>query len=700
MIDLFSIASSGLQAQRQLLNTTSNNITNVNTPGYIRERTSHVTQEVGGVGQATTERLFDKFAQDQLRRDTSVLGFSEMYHDKISQIDNIFANEANSVSAAMSRFFAAMQTATDEPTNIAARQQVLGQAESMIGQFATMETFLANKQDELNSQLETTSNRANELIQNIADLNAQVTVAQFSNPNSEPGALKNQLDQAVMELAELVALEPRDGPNGSILINMTSGQSLVLADGTFNLFELNGDPDINRKDLTLSTPDGSVNIPMVEGQVGGQIGALFAFRDDVLETSRRELGQLSLALGEALNNQNAKGMDLDGQLGGDIFSMPTFQSLSYSANSDPTFLVNARVEEGGNTSLTSADYQITVNAVAPGAPSTLDITVAFLNPDGSSVLDASGNPVTQVLTGVPAQAGSFTSINGGLELEFPNGGAYAVNDQFLIQPSKDAAARIDVAMTRPEDLALASPIRIEPDLNNLGDASITASTVTNTTVDTAAPFDAGTSAFDGAGGVLNGVGAGNAPARIVFTGADSFEVQDSGGAVIVTVAGAPNLENMMSQAQGAAGWPFGAFTDYPGYDFSMQGVPQAGDTFEIGYNTNGTDDNRNGLALSNLQNADTMVRDNGTGSNNLISFQEAYSTIVSDIGEKSSTAEISKTAAQAIQRQSKDSFESTAGVNLDEEASNLIRFQQAYSASARVLTTAQSLFETILSSVR
>jgi len=700
MIDLFSIASSGLQAQRQLLNTTSNNITNVNTPGYIRERTSHVTQEVGGVGQATTERLFDKFAQDQLRRDTSVLGFSEMYHDKISQIDNIFANEANSVSAAMSRFFAAMQTATDEPTNIAARQQVLGQAESMIGQFATMETFLANKQDELNSQLETTSNRANELIQNIADLNAQVTVAQFSNPNSEPGALKNQLDQAVMELAELVALEPRDGPNGSILINMTSGQSLVLADGTFNLFELNGDPDINRKDLTLSTPDGSVNIPMVEGQVGGQIGALFAFRDDVLETSRRELGQLSLALGEALNNQNAKGMDLDGQLGGDIFSMPTFQSLSYSANSDPTFLVNARVEEGGNTSLTSADYQITVNAVAPGAPSTLDITVAFLNPDGSSVLDASGNPVTQVLTGVTAQAGSFTSINGGLELEFPNGGAYAVNDQFLIQPTKDAAARIDVAMTRPEDLALASPIRIEPDLNNLGDASITASTVTNTTVDTAAPFDAGTSAFDGAGGVLNGVGAGNAPARIVFTGADSFEVQDSGGAVIVTVAGAPNLENMMSQAQGAAGWPFGAFTDYPGYDFSMQGVPQAGDTFEIGYNTNGTDDNRNGLALSNLQNADTMVRDNGTGSNNLISFQEAYSTIVSDIGEKSSTAEISKTAAQAIQRQSKDSFESTAGVNLDEEASNLIRFQQAYSASARVLTTAQSLFETILSSVR
>ena len=700
MIDLFNVASSGLRAQNQLLNTTSNNISNVNTPGYIRERTSHVAQSAGGVGQATTQRIFDQFAQDQMRRDTSVLGFSEIYHDKISQIDNIFANEANSISASMSRFFSAMQTASDEPTNIAARQQVLGQAESMVGQFATMENFLANKQDELNLQLESTSNRVNELIQSISDLNAQVKVAQISNQNTEPGALKNQLDESVLELAELIAIEPRNGGDGSILINMTSGQSLVMGDGTFNLFELGGDPDIERKGLTLSTSNGLVNIPVQEDDLGGQLGALFSFRDDILETSRRELGQIALALGEALNNQNAKGMDLDGQLGGDIFSMPTFQSLPYANNANPALLVNAQVVEGGNTSLTSADYQITINNVVAGAPATLDIDVAFLNPDGTAVLDSAGTPVTQTLAGVQAQAGTFTTINGGLELEFPNGGAYAVDDQFLIQPTKTAAADLDVIMTRPEDLALASPIRIEPDLNNLGDASITTSTVTNTTVDTAAPFDPSASAFDGAGGVLNGVGVGNAPARIVFTGADSFEVQDNVGALIVAVAGAPNLENMMAQAQATGGWPFGAFPDYPGYDFSMQGIPEVGDTFEIGYNTNGTDDNRNGLELNNLQNADTMVRDNGTGSSNLISFQEAYSTIVSDIGEKSASAEIAKTAAQAIEQQSRDTFESSAGVNLDEEASNLIRFQQAYSASARVLTTAQSLFETILSSVR
>jgi flagellar hook-associated protein 1 FlgK len=219
-------------------------------------------------------------------------------------------------------------------------------------------------------------------------------------------------------------------------------------------------------------------------------------------------------------------------------------------------------------------------------------------------------------------------------------------------------------------------------------------------VDTAAPFAADSSAFNGAGGIDNGLGVANAPARIVFTSSDTFEVQDSAGAVLTTVAGATDLENLMAQAQGAPGWPFGAFPDYPGYDFSIQGVPQAGDTFNLSFNTNGTDDNRNGLLLSDLQNADTMVRDNGSGSSNLISFQEAYSTIVSDIGETASTAKVSRDAAQAIEQQSRDLFESTSGVNLDEEAANLIRFQQAYSASARVLSTAQSLFETILSSVR
>lgn len=702
--DLFTIANSGLRAQNELLRTTGNNIANVNTEGFIRERTSHTSQLTGGVDRATTERVFDKFAQNQLRRDTSVLGLWETYTAKTEQIDNIFANEANSIAASMSRFFASMQTSADDPTNIAARQLVLGQADSMIGQFATMESFMEGKQEELNEELVSVVNRANELIENIAMLNLQVRTTQFSNQFTEPGAVKNQIDQSILELSKILSLETRGNGDGTTLINMTSGQSLVLEDGTFNLFELNGDPDVLRKELTLRTGDNLTTVPLAETALGGRIGGLFQFRDEILDPSRRELGQIALALTDALNEQNNLGMDFDNQLGSDIFTLPQFASLGYSANSATNLSVNARLQDGGGTAITSADYQITIDAVG----ATLDFTVAFLNPDGTAVTDTAGNPVTQTVTGITPAVGTFTPINGGLELEFPDLLTYAVGDQFLIQPTKNAASQITVAMTRPEDLALASPIRVDSNINNIGDARVSATTVTNTTVDNTFA-DPNASAFDGAG-AIHAAGAGpggvfGAPADIRFLNATDFEIRDSAGAVITTVTGATNLENLIAQgiASGAGpAWPaaFAAVTGYPGYDLSIEGVPAGGDVFTISYNTNGVDDNRNGLALADLQNQDKMVRDAGGGSNNLITFHEAYSTTIGNIGEKSASAQVALASAEAIERQSRDVFESSAGVNLDEEASNLVRFQQAYAASARVLQTAQTLFETILSSVR
>lgn len=704
--DLFTIATSGLQAQNQLLTTTSNNIANVNTQGFVRERTEHTEQIAGGVGIGSTSRVINTFAQNQHRRDTSRLGEAEILSERTNQVDNIFASESNSAATTMSRFFAALGTSTDEPNNTAARQLVIGEAQTTVGQFATLGGFLEETQEELTLELTSLVNRANNLIQSIAELNTEIRVTAQSS--TEPGALLNQRDQAILELSELVGLETRDGGDRATFVNLTSGQSLVLEDGSFNFFEVAGDPDLTRGNLSLVTSGNTVTIPLPDPDVGGQIGGLIQFRDEVVETSQRELGQIALALGDSFNQQNRLGLDQDGQLGSDIFSLPNFSGLPYQANPNPNLNVNARVTDGGANTLTSADYQITVNAVNPGAPNTLDITVALLNPDGTAVTDTGGTPITQTLLGVTAAAGTFTPINGGLDLEFPDGATYSVNDQFLIQPTKQAAQNLGVAITRPEDLALASPVRVESSINNLGDAAVVATTVTNTTVD--ATFGNGASAFDGAGGIHGpgasptGGGGVGAPARIVFTAADSYQVQDSAGTVITTVAGATDLNNLINQASGTAGWPaaFGALGDYPGYDLSIQGTPRAGDTFDINYNTNGTDDNRNGLLLTGLQDADSMLRSNNSGATtgNLISFHEAYSAIVSDIGEASSSAEISLNAARALEQQSSDFFESTAGVSLDEEAANLVRFQQAYSASARILSTAQSLFDTILSAVR
>lgn len=693
--DLFSVATSGIRASNQLLDTASNNIANINTEGYVKERTTFNAQLAGGIGRGSTERVINLFAQNQLRRDTTLVGESETYYQRTSVLDNIFASEANSLSSSMSRFFGSLQTASDEPTNMAARQLVLGEANSLVGQVSTLSGFLNNKERELNLEMESLVSRSNTLIQTISDLNDQIRITQGNNPFDEPGVIKNERDQAILELAELMSIETRDNGNGdgSVVVNLTSGESLVLEDGSFNVLQLGGDPDINHRGLQLSSVGKPTVLNVQEANLGGTFGGLFRYRDEILATSQRELGQIAMTLAASMNEQNGLGMDFDQQLGTDIFTLPTFTGLNYAANANPASVVNARVDPDNATDLTSADYQITIDAVTAGAPPTIDITIALLNPDGTAVTDTAGVPITQTETGLPAQAGTFTSVFGGIEIELPDGATYSVNDQFLLQPTKNTADDLEVTMTRPEDLAFASPIRIDSDLNNTGDAVLVSTQVTNTFVD-ATLTDADSSAFDGAGGLVAGT-----PASIVFNSATEFEVFDELGASLVVVTGVTDYNDMMAQASAAVGWPFPGYTDFPGYDFSLQGAPRAGDTFTIGYNTDGFNDNRNALELAGLQNQDVILL-NDNGGTNRVTFHESYASIVSNVGEKAAIADITLRSAEAMETQSKDWFENISGVNLDEEAANLVRFQQTYSAAARILTTAQTLFDTILNSTR
>ncbi|KXI27893.1 FlgK family flagellar hook-associated protein [Paraglaciecola hydrolytica] len=706
--DLLSIARSGVDASNQLLTTAGHNIANVNTEGYVRERTSFVAQLTGGVGQGTTERIINVFAQNQLRRDTTLESHYQEYWDKTAVVDNLFASEANSISSSMSRFFASIQTASDDPTSIAARQLLLGEANSMIGQIGTMAGFLRQKEQELNLEIQSNIDRVNSLVKSIAELNDAVRVNQANNRHVEPGSLKNERDKAILELASLMSIETRVSANddGAVLVNLTSGESLVLQDGSFNLFTINNSADLNYKSLQLNSNGKPTTLNLKETNMGGTIGGLYRYRDEVLESSRRELGQLALAVSETMNTQNRLGMDFDQQLGTDIFTLPEFTGLNYKGNSVGTE-ITGRIAQGQASQITSADYQVTFDAVTAGAPPTVNVTVAMLNPDGSPVKDVNGVAISQSYTGLTAQNGVFNQVMGGIEIEFNSGASYAVGDQFLLQPTKNTADKIVVSMTRPEDIALASPIRVEANIANLGDVELVSSKVPNTLVDNTF-LNSAASAFNGAGGI-HGPGAApgggvGAPAQILFTDVDEYQVLDSAGNLITTVSGTTDFTNMLAQAavSGAAPpWPaaFSALDNYPGYDISLQGVPKAGDSFSISYNTDGLNDNRNGLLMADLQNIDSMQLNN-SGSGNRVSFHEAYANIVSDIGQKSASADISLKAAQALKSQSKDWFESISGVSLDEEAANLVRYQQSYSAAARLLGTAQDLFNTILGIVR
>ena len=205
-VDLFSLATSGVNASSKLLQTTSNNIANVNTPGYVRERTELQNSQVFGVEIGNTERIINVFAQNQLRRDITAVGELEAFSSKTTAIDNLLASEANSISKGLSEYFSALQTAADDPTNLASREQVLSKSESLYNRMRTLSDYMLEKEEELNLEFTSMVNRANTLIGNIGDLNRNIVIANGNNTSDQPSALLNERDQAIDELASIMGI--------------------------------------------------------------------------------------------------------------------------------------------------------------------------------------------------------------------------------------------------------------------------------------------------------------------------------------------------------------------------------------------------------------------------------------------------------------------------------------------------------------
>ncbi len=704
--DLFTIASSGLNASARLLTTTGNNIANVNSEGYVRERTEVTQRLTGGVDFGFTDRVMDQFALDQLRRDTSLVGEYQAFLDRIDGLDNALASEANSIAAGISRFFDSIQTATDDPTSMPSRDAVIGEAESMLNRVNQLADFMKDKELEVELQIEASVNLANNLIRQIGDLNESITTVAGNSVIDSPTKLLNERDQSILQLAEILDIEVRRSSNidDGLVVNLKSGESLVLADGSFNLFTVGGTPDFNNRQLQLSTTferadKSNTTLNVLEENLGGTMGGLFNYRESALEPAQRDLGKLVAVLADAVNIQNRQGMDLDQQFGSNLFNIPEFSAINYPTNADLASSVSGRIIPGESNLLTSDDYQITILTAPTGPlPTTFDIEVMAMTNQGVPQLDENGNPITEILT-VTAGPGNYNETIGGIELEFASTGNYSVGDQFLVQPTRRTAENLTLATTRGEDLAFAKPIRVDASLNNLGDAKLI-----ETVVD---EVDLPNSAFDGNGGLQDVATSPSpvfgAPVTIRFNSEDEFSVLDTAGSVITTVSNAPDLNNLIEQARstGIPAWPaeFAALDGYPGYDFSLQGIPVVGDEYSIAFNDGGVNDNRNALDLASLQ-EEGLVRQSSGVFGNLVSFNEAFATIVSNIGSEAANARFDLDAASIMKTQSSEWFESSAGVSLDEEAANMIQYQQSYAAAARILSTAQELFETILQSVR
>lgn len=230
-------------------------------------------------------------------------------------------------------------------------------------------------------------------------------------------------------------------------------------------------------------------------------------------------------------------------------------------------------------------------------------------------------------------------------LEIVVGGAPAAGDELLIRSAATAAGSIDVAITDPQAVAMALPTRAQASLNNLGDARIVGVAV----VDASDP------------GLLT-------PATIEFVSATTYTVNGAGS--FTYVDGQPIVIN--------------------GTQLTVSGTPQAGDQLTIEPNSGALGDNGNGLLLAGLQ--ARGVLDGGS-----LSVGQNYSQLVADVGSATRQLQENLNAQNVVLESAENELLAKSGVNLDEEAANLIRFQQAYQAAAQVVSVASTLFDTLIS---
>ena len=748
---MFNVGIAGLNANRRALDITSNNIANVNTEGYSRQ-SAYFSQD-GKLPEVSTRRSYDSFINNQVRSNTSSTGYLKSFSELSGQIDSSLSDAQAGVMPSMQRFFNAIQTVSNDPASPAARQTLLSEAETLAGNFNSLGKRLDQLNNGLNGKLNTLTEKINSLSGGIADINQRIFNTQ-SNGLSEPNSLLDQRDQMVQELSELTSVTTVVQKDGAMNVFIGSGQAVVAGFDSFNLSTERNGFDPSQLEVMIDAAGGKVNISdLMRGS--GEIGGVLDFRSQVLDDTRNTLGMMAMGVTSAFNEQNRAGIDLNGQAGGDFFT-PIDQSdisiLAHESNRGSA-IIDASISD--TNQLTGSNYS-------------LERTT-----DGYQLTRMSDQQVTK-LSQFPANPETVDGIEFSL-----NSGGMAEGDRMLIQPTRNAATVMGVAITNVNDIAAAAPLVSAAAFDNTGagiagDASITDSAAfiagdytIQMATNSAAVADAGASR-----GTIVDNGSNNdlqyeltindipiyiqneGDAALADLDALSAEINldtastgvksyvDNGQLFLANDPPSPRAISVTETLSTASGivedgdtitgyfgatltgqsnpeitttfnnnadsyivfdetntpvtsnaYVTGSEITFNGISTSVTGLPNSGDTFSVNPNQSGVGDNRNIMRMADLQSTQRM--NSGT-----TTFGDVYSQMASKVGSKTQQANINLETQSALLVQSQQVRDSKSGVNLDEEAANLMRYEQAYQASAQVINVANSMFDTLLNAVR
>lgn len=749
--NIFGIGQSALSAAQLGIATAGHNIANASTPGYSRQvilQAANEPQNLGGsfIGQGVSvtqiQRQYNAFLSGQVNASQSASNQANVYSAQISQINNLVADPTAGVTPALQDFFKSFQNLAASPNGTAgaaARQAAVSSAQSLAGRVNGLQTRLDQIRDDVNGQIGTVVGSINSYAAELANLNDVIEKAQGSSTiGNAPNDLLDQRDQLVTELSKLtkVSVVPQ-GAKYNVFIG--NGQPLVLGSAVTKLQVAQSNTDPTRTEVSYVSNGASVLLPE-NSFAGGKLAGLLDFRANTLDVAQNGLGRIAIGLATQFNDQQKLGLDLNGQPGGTFFNIAGPISRPSALNTS-TADVNATITD--TTALTTSDYRlqfiggnykitrlsdgvsqtsatlpakfdgINFQLAPPPAAATPNAGDEFLikptAAGGSSFSVAIQDP-TKLAAAAPLTTG-FPTTNTGTG-KISNG----VQASQVAAGSNSATATIGPVTTDDsyQGSTLAAPVTLTYSGGNITGFPATATVsvkvgavTTNYAPPATVPYTSGaTISFSGASFTIKD-GAAPSPVGPPSNG-DTFTLSASQpvaatkltyNSVANTLTGFPATANVTVTNGGtsttypagsAIPYTNGSTISYNGISFSVTGSPANGDVFNVAPNTNGSGDNRNAALLSNLQTQNTVAGKTTT-------FQGGYAQLVSLVGNKAHELEITSASETKLLAQNVTAQQSESGVNLDEEAADLLRYQQAYQAAGKLMQIASTLFDQLLS---
>lgn len=666
-MSIFSVGSGALNAAQAGILTTGHNISNSSTPGYNRQVVVQGTNVpnltgAGFIGSGThvqaVQRIYDQFLGRQILNAEAGVAEMDSYLAQIQQMDNLLADPDAGLSPALANFFKGVQDVAANPASIPGRQSMLSAAQSMVARFQGLDQRMSEIRDGLNSQVRSQVESINTFATQLADINQRIIIAESGSSSQIPNDLLDQREQMVRELNQVVRVTTVTQSDGSFNVFIGNGQPLVIGSQSYSLLAVAANDDPERFTVAMQGVGGTV-LTLPESQIsGGSLGGLLTFRSGSLDAAQNSLGRIAITMAQNFNDQHQLGMDLTGALGTDFFTFPQ-PTLRPSALNTGTGAPSVSFDAATLSQLSGSDYQL-------------------FSPDGLSF------QLRRLSDGKVTAVNSVPQIIDGLSID-TTGWVPARGDSILVQPTRAGAKGLAVALADPRSIAAAAPIRTAAALSNEGTGKIDSGRVNDTgnvafnsfrTTGNLAPpllirFDS--PATD--------------PMTYSIFNASLFDQNDPDGPNVAAL-----LEANIPYTAGADVFPTPGLLDY-GIQAKLSGAPAAGDRFTIEGNKNGVSDNRNAMLLGALQTKSTMIDAGGKAT---ASYQSAYSQIVSAVGSKTAEVKTIGAAQKGLADHAVTAMQELSGVNLDEEAANLLRYQQSYQAAAKILEIAGRVFDEVI----